>query len=196
VKRWRADETGSRQGGAIKTVNLKSDRAPVAEVRQRLEREISAARQQQHSLLKIIHGYGSKGEGGDIRIAVQRRLQELAEAGQIRACIFGENWSEGDESTWSLLKKTRAEKRSGSGTGKQRHDDRGAVSGRQPRPLLGCGRLRRRRRDQRRNCWRGLDHHLRRHHRGLNRQHGYNGNQHVLLPVGDGDPALPESWDQ
>ena len=27
----------------------------------------------------------------------------LAEAGQIRGCIFGENWSKSDETTWRLL---------------------------------------------------------------------------------------------
>jgi hypothetical protein len=30
-------------------------------------------------------------------------LHELAEGGQIRACIFGENWSKTDEATWRLL---------------------------------------------------------------------------------------------
>ena len=61
------------------------------------------ARQQKCSLLKVIHGYGSTGAGGDIRVAVQRRLYDLAEAGQIRNCIFGENWSKGDDATWRLL---------------------------------------------------------------------------------------------
>jgi hypothetical protein len=75
----------------------------VHEALQRLEREIGLARQQKHSLLKVVHGYGSTGEGGDIRIAVQRRLHELAEAGQIRGCIFGENWSKTDDATWRLL---------------------------------------------------------------------------------------------
>ena len=75
----------------------------VYEALQRLEREIGLARQQKHSLLKVIHGYGSTGAGGDIRIAVQRRLHELVEAGQIRGCIFGENWSKTDEATWRLL---------------------------------------------------------------------------------------------
>jgi hypothetical protein len=41
--------------------------------------------------------------GGDIRIAVQRRLLELAESGQIRGCIFGENWARSDEMAWRLL---------------------------------------------------------------------------------------------
>jgi len=70
---------------------------------QRLEKELALARQERATLLKIIHGYGSSGVGGDIRIAVQRRLHELAQAGQIRACIFGENWSKSDEATWRLL---------------------------------------------------------------------------------------------
>ncbi len=75
----------------------------VQEALQRLEREMAVARQGKVALLKIIHGYGSSGAGGDIRIAVQKRLYELAEAGQIRACIFGENWSKADDETWRLL---------------------------------------------------------------------------------------------
>lgn len=87
----------------MKTVNLKSDMPSVAEALQRLERAISLARQERHSLLKLVHGYGSTGAGGDIRIAVQKRLQELTEGGQIRGCIFGENWSKSDEATWRVL---------------------------------------------------------------------------------------------
>lgn len=73
------------------------------EALQRLDREIAVARQESHTLLKVIHGYGSTGAGGDIRIAVQSRLRELAEAGRIRGCIFGENWSRSDEESWRLL---------------------------------------------------------------------------------------------
>ena len=75
----------------------------VHEALQRLDRELALARQGKISLLKIIHGYGSTGAGGDIRVAVQRRLYELAKAGQIRGCIFGENWSKTDDATWRLL---------------------------------------------------------------------------------------------
>lgn len=42
--------------------------------------------------------------GGDIRIAVQKRLREIADAGQIRGCIFGEDWSKSDETAWKLLR--------------------------------------------------------------------------------------------
>jgi len=75
----------------------------VQEALQRLDRELALARQEKAALLKIVHGYGSSGVGGDIRIAVQRRLHELAHDGEIRSCIFGENWSKSDEATWRLL---------------------------------------------------------------------------------------------
>ena len=94
----------------MKTVNLKSDMPSVQEALQRLEREMAVARQGKLALLKIIHGYGSSGVGGDIRVAVQKRLHELAEGGQIRACIFGENWSKTDEATWRLLQSESAVK--------------------------------------------------------------------------------------
>jgi hypothetical protein len=85
-------------------VDLKSDRSSVEEALQRLSHELELARRESVSLLKLIHGYGSTGVGGDIRIAVQRRVHELATAGQIRCCIFGEHWTKSDEATWSLLK--------------------------------------------------------------------------------------------
>ncbi|HET7892909.1 MAG TPA: Smr/MutS family protein [Candidatus Sulfotelmatobacter sp.] len=90
-------------GGLIKTVNLKSDLPSVHQALQRLDQEIAVARQQKHSLLKVVHGYGSSGAGGDIRIAVQRRLHDLSESGRIRSCIFGENWSKSDDASWRLL---------------------------------------------------------------------------------------------
>lgn len=69
----------------------------------RLEREIAIAQQERIALLKFVHGYGSSGAGGDIRLAVQARLHQMAEAGQISACIFGENWTKSDPATWRLL---------------------------------------------------------------------------------------------
>jgi len=87
----------------IKTVNLKSDMPPVGEALLRLDHELASARRQKEPLIKLIHGYGSSGAGGEIRIAVQKRLQEMTQNGLIRGCIFGENWSKSDEQTWRLL---------------------------------------------------------------------------------------------
>ena len=66
-------------------------------------RELARARQERNTLLKLVNGYGSIGVGGDIRIAVQKRLLEMAQSGQIRGCIFGENWSKSDDAAWKLL---------------------------------------------------------------------------------------------
>jgi hypothetical protein len=76
---------------------------PVHEALQRMDRELALARQNKLKLLKVIHGYGSTGVGGDIRVAVQKRLREMAENGQIRGCIFGENWTKSDDQAWKLL---------------------------------------------------------------------------------------------
>jgi len=91
------------EASAIRTVNLKWDMPEVHEALHRLESELAQARREDEALLKVIHGYGSTGAGGEIRIAVQKRLRELAEAGRIRGCIFGENWSKSDQTTWQLL---------------------------------------------------------------------------------------------
>jgi len=68
-----------------------------------MDRELALARQERATLLKLVHGYGSTGAGGDIRIAVQKRLMEMTQNSQIRGCIFGENWSKSDDATWNLL---------------------------------------------------------------------------------------------
>ena len=73
---------------------------------ERLDRGLLLAREQACALLKVIHGYGSTGAGGDIRIAVQKRLRELVEQGEIGGCIFGEDWSKADEQSWRILQKS------------------------------------------------------------------------------------------
>jgi adenosylmethionine-8-amino-7-oxononanoate aminotransferase len=75
----------------------------VRDALQRMNREILSARQSKITLLKLVHGYGSTGAGGDIRIAVQKQLVEMEQNGQIRGCIFGEDWSKSNETTWKLL---------------------------------------------------------------------------------------------
>lgn len=89
----------------ILTVDLEAGMPLVHEALAQLGYELASARQQRCSVLKLIHGYGSSGVGGDIRIAVQKRLRELQDQGSIRGCIFGEDWSTSDAQTWALLKR-------------------------------------------------------------------------------------------
>jgi hypothetical protein len=100
---WQDSARSSQIEVLIKTVNLKTDMPRVHEALQRLDAELALARQQRCTVLKLIHGYGSTGAGGDIRIAVQKRLYEMAQNGQIRACIYGESWSKSNEEAWKLL---------------------------------------------------------------------------------------------
>jgi hypothetical protein len=69
----------------MKTINLESGKPPVRDALSRLDRELAAAQQHGAKILKLIHGYGSSGVGGDIRIALQKRLRELQDEGKIRA---------------------------------------------------------------------------------------------------------------
>jgi hypothetical protein len=88
----------------IKTVILKDGMPGVEEGRARLTTEIHAARQAGLKVLKIVHGYGSTGVGGDLRIALQSTLRQMTAKKEIRDCIYGENWRKSDERTWELLK--------------------------------------------------------------------------------------------
>jgi hypothetical protein len=89
----------------LKTVNLENGLPSVEEARTRLQSEIDKARSSGTRFLKLIHGYGSSGVGGDLRIALQASLRRMATARQIQDCIYGENWRIADERTWELLKR-------------------------------------------------------------------------------------------
>lgn len=89
----------------IRTVNLEAGMPPIPQARARLASEVQAARAAGVTILKVIHGYGSTGVGGDLRIALQSTLRQMAECGEIRACIYGENWRKSDESSWNLIKR-------------------------------------------------------------------------------------------
>ena len=106
------------EGRAIQTINLKADMPPVAEALQRLERQLTVATQKKVLLLKIVHGYGSTGTGGEIRIAVQKRLREYEQSGRIRGCIFGEDWAKSNEVVWRLVQ-TNSELKTDSDLGRR-----------------------------------------------------------------------------
>ena len=89
---------------AIKTVILKDGMPSVEQARARLSSEIHVARQSGIKILKVVHGYGSTGVGGDLRIALQSTLRQMAAKKEIRDCIYGENWRKSDERSWELLK--------------------------------------------------------------------------------------------
>lgn len=90
---------------AMKTVNLELNRPTVPTALSLLEDALRIAQHEQVVAVKLIHGYGSSGTGGDIRIAVQKTLAQKVNDKQIRAFIPGEEWRISSEASWGLLKK-------------------------------------------------------------------------------------------
>jgi hypothetical protein len=89
----------------VRIVNLEEGLPTVDRAHVRLQDELQRARQQQLHALKLIHGYGSKGVGGAIRIAIQATLARRVKEGVIRAFIPGEDFRISDEVTWELLRR-------------------------------------------------------------------------------------------
>ena len=70
-------------------VNLESGSPRVDEALRRLDMKLDTARMQGTKLVRVIHGYGSSGQGGAIRDAVQSHLAMLARRGLVRAFVWG-----------------------------------------------------------------------------------------------------------
>lgn len=95
----------SRKPALIKVVNLEEGLPTVERARLRMEHELEAARQERFTAVKLIHGYGSTGAGGALRLELQKDLRRAARSGSIKAFVAGENWRISDEISWDLLKK-------------------------------------------------------------------------------------------
>jgi len=89
----------------IKTVILKEGMPSVEQARARLHSEIQSAQHSGVKALKLVHGYGSTGVGGDLRFALQSTLRQMTDKHEIHDCIYGENWRTSDERSWELLKR-------------------------------------------------------------------------------------------
>ena len=89
----------------IKVVNLEEGMPMVEQARLRMQYEVQAARKEGFTAVKLIHGYGSSGIGGALRMELQKELRRAADEGDIRAFIAGEDWSISDPITWELLKR-------------------------------------------------------------------------------------------
>jgi hypothetical protein len=95
----------SRKPAPIKIIDLEDGMPKVEEARLRMQHELNAATKQGYAAVKLIHGYGSSGTGGALRIELQKELRRLADSGTIRAFIAGEDWRVSNEQTWALLKR-------------------------------------------------------------------------------------------
>ena len=85
--------------GGLREVNLELGKPIVEKAIGRLTFEIHHSRKMGVSVLKIIHGYGSSGTGGKIRLAARRHLLSMQSRGEIKGMIPGEQFSIFDETT-------------------------------------------------------------------------------------------------
>ena len=69
--------------GKIKTINLEDGHPTVDQARRRLHREIRNTTNTK-TVLKVIHGYGSSGQGGEIRAALVKTFNRLLRENKIK----------------------------------------------------------------------------------------------------------------
>lgn len=77
----------------LREVNLERGMPTVQAALSQLALELRRSRSMGCTALKIIHGYGSSGKGGKIRVQARAYLKRSAGAGQIRGYIPGEEFS-------------------------------------------------------------------------------------------------------
>jgi len=88
-----ADLLTEGRGFIHKTVNLEQGRPVVEVALQKLDEAIKDAVNTHVSVLTLIHGYGSSGKGGLIRLECRKNLDHLKGRGLICDYIAGEEFS-------------------------------------------------------------------------------------------------------
>ena len=61
------------------TTNLEDGMPSVPQALARLAAELQSAQRRKIKVLKLVHGYGSSGVGGDLRISIQSKLRQMVE---------------------------------------------------------------------------------------------------------------------
>ncbi|MHC1746734.1 MAG: Smr/MutS family protein [Negativicutes bacterium] len=74
-------------------INLEQGMPTVEQAIRRLTGELIRARAQGAKVVKLIHGYGSSGVGGKLRVGIRAELAARKRRGEIKEAVPGENWS-------------------------------------------------------------------------------------------------------
>ncbi len=88
-----------------KTVNLELGKPFVEAAINRLLNEVEQAKQENVSILTIIHGYGSTGKGGVIRVECRKSLDYLLTSSKIQDYIPGEDFNKKSGAIKLLLRR-------------------------------------------------------------------------------------------
>jgi hypothetical protein len=82
----------------IEIINLEAGMPFVKEALERFDREFINTQNRPVGLLKIIHGYGSSGKGGKIKIALHQKLKLMLSSQLIKSIIKGDVFSKSTKS--------------------------------------------------------------------------------------------------
>ncbi len=88
-----------------KVVNLEAGRPFVEAALRRLALELANGRRQNLRVLTVIHGYGSSGKGGAIKVECRKVLEYLKARGEINTFIAGEDFRQRSGPTRDLLRR-------------------------------------------------------------------------------------------
>ena len=99
-----AERKGKTSAKLHKKVNLEYGRPTVETALVRLNNELATARSEQIRVVSLIHGYGSSGKGGKIRVACRKVLALLVEQGNLKNYIPGETFHKRSGNGKALLR--------------------------------------------------------------------------------------------
>jgi len=87
----------------MRTFNVEAGLPTVEEARRLVIEEMRRARREGVRVLKIIHGYGSSGTGGKLRVGLRKSFGLRKKEGAIRDFILGEDFSIFNDTVLALL---------------------------------------------------------------------------------------------
>jgi hypothetical protein len=85
--------------GNLREINIKADMPTADDAVRRITYHLHSSKKLGYTALKIIHGYGSTGAGGKIKVRARKYLDEQKRRGVIKYYIPGEDFSIFDEAT-------------------------------------------------------------------------------------------------
>jgi hypothetical protein len=83
----------------LRVINLEEGHPTADAAIRRLTFELHTSRHLGYAAVKLIHGYGSSGPGGRIRVEARAYLNRLLAKRQLKAVLTGEQFSIFDEAT-------------------------------------------------------------------------------------------------
>lgn len=86
-------KAGEGMSRKVAEINLEYNLPTVEAALQRMKNSLTTSKGQGYKAVILIHGYGSSGTGGSIRIAVRKALQESSLRGIVRQYAGGEQWT-------------------------------------------------------------------------------------------------------